>query len=132
MADRDDEIRVAVREWFDAFNSGDFDTAIRRVDPDFEFLRPGGLPPLHGAEAMRAWMEPDAFESQVVDVLSMEINGDRVLVRQRTRVRGAGSGIEVELESWLVLTFDEEHELATRAEAFPSDREAEARKATGL
>ena|SRR5829696_3066113 len=132
MARSDEEIAGAVREWFDAFNREDFDAAIQRVHPDVEFIRPGGLPPLYGAEAMRAWMEPDAFESQVVELRDITVNGDRVLVRQRTRVRGAGSGIEVELESWLVLTLDMEREVARRLEAFQLDDEAAARRAAGL
>jgi hypothetical protein len=52
-------------------------------------------------------------------------------VRQHARARGAGSGIELDIEAWSVWTLDDEG-LATRLEFFLNHQEAEAREAAGL
>ena len=101
----------------DALNRGDFDTAIQLAHPEIVFVRPGGLPELRGREAIRAWMEPDAFETQELELLGHEVEGSRVLTHQRTTARGAGSGIEMEIESFVVWTFDADG-LVRRVEAF--------------
>ena len=53
-------------------------------------------------------MEPDAFETQVVEPREYTVAGNKVLVEQDIKVRGAGSGIELEIHSWNVWSFDEE------------------------
>ena len=111
----------------DAINRGDFDSAIQLADPDIVFVRPGGLPQLRGAEAVRAWMEPDAFESQRYELLDHQAEGNRVLTRQRTIAKGAGSGIEMEIESLSVWTFSDEGKV-TRVEAFTPAEEDAARR----
>jgi ketosteroid isomerase-like protein len=113
---------------YEAFNRGDFDVAAELAHPEVEYVRPGLEAPLRGAAAVREWMEPDAFEEQRVEPLEFEVNDNRVLIRQRTRARGAGSGIELSIETWIVFTFD--GGLITRGEAFL--REDEAREAAGL
>jgi ketosteroid isomerase-like protein len=123
-----DEMIERLRRNNEALNRGDFDTAIELAAADIVFVRPGGLPELRGAEAVRAWMEPDAFESQENEVLSFEPEGNRVLTRQITRARGAGSGIEMEIEAIAVWTFDEDGRVA-RVEAFTPAEEDEARRA---
>ncbi len=75
---------------------------------------------------MRAWMEPDAFESQVIEPEEFEVAGSRVLVRQHATARGAGSGIEMEIDAWSLWTFDEEGR-ATRVEFYLHHQEDEAR-----
>jgi hypothetical protein len=75
-------------------------------------------------------MEPDAFEEQRVEPLAFEVSGNRVLIHQRTTARGAGSGIELDIETWAVFTFDDG--LIVRGEYFALDQEAEARQAAGL
>jgi ketosteroid isomerase-like protein len=112
----------------EALNRGDFDGAVEMADPDVVFVRPGGLPELRGVDAVRAWMEPDAFESQRIDLLSFEVEENRVLTRQRTTARGAGSGIEMEIVSLTVWTFNEEGNVI-RVEAFPAHEEEAARRA---
>jgi len=112
----------------DALNRGDFDAAIEMAAPDIVLVRPGGLPALHGAEAVRAWMEPDAFESQKIEMLSHEVVGNRLLMRSRTKAKGAGSGIEVEIEALTVWTFTEDGKVG-RVEAFTPAEEDEARRA---
>ncbi len=93
-----------MQEGFARFNAGDFDGIEEFVSPDVVLERPGGLPPLRGWDAMRQNFEPDAFASQTMTPLSWEINHDKVLIHTSIRSRGAGSGLELESETWLVWT----------------------------
>jgi ketosteroid isomerase-like protein len=120
-----------LRNAYEAFNREDFDSAVEMAHPEIEFARPGGQASVRGVRGLRAWMEPDAFEKQTIDPLEFSVAGTRVLVRQHAQIRGAGSGIEVEIESWCVWTFNDEG-LATRLEFFLHHQEAEALKAAGL
>ena len=72
-------------------------------------------------------MEPDAFESQASEPREIEIEGNRALIHQQTRARGAGSGIEIEIGSWAVLTFDEDGRV-TRLENYLEHEQDEARR----
>jgi ketosteroid isomerase-like protein len=118
----------ALRENNDAISRGDFDAAIELADPDIVFVRTGALPELRGAEAVRAWMEPDAFESQTYEILDHEVNGNRVLTRSLTKARGAGSGIEMEIESLTLWDFNDAGKIS-RVEIFLMDQEEAARRA---
>jgi ketosteroid isomerase-like protein len=131
MSDREQEMINSLRRAYDAFNRGDFDTAIDLAHPAIEYVPPGGQAPLRGVDAFRAWMEPDAFESQQVQPREFRINGNKALVRQRARARGAGSGVELDIEMCAVWTFDDDG-LVTRAEAFLPHQDAEAAEAAGL
>jgi ketosteroid isomerase-like protein len=122
MALTEEQMIDALRRQTDAINRGDFDAAIELADPDVVFVRPGGLPVLRGAKAVRAWMEPDAFDSQTYELLSHEGQGNRMLTHQRTTARGAGSGIEMEIESLTLWTFNDQGKVA-RVEAFPIQEE---------
>jgi len=124
----EEELIERLRRNAEALNRGEFDAVIQMADPDIVFVRPGGLPDLEGAEAVRAWMDPDAFESQSVEIDSFEVKGNRVLTRQRTTARGAGSGIEMEIEALVVWTFDEQGKV-TRVETFTAQEEDAARRA---
>jgi ketosteroid isomerase-like protein len=126
----EEQMVKALRENNEALNRGDFDTAIALAAPDIVYVRPGRLPELRGTEAIRAWMEPDAFESQETELLAFEAAGRRVFTRQLTRARGAGSGIEMEIESVAVWTFNEDGKL-TRVETYTLEDEDEARRAFG-
>lgn len=125
------DLLARVREFVDIVNRGEFDTAATHAHPDIVLVRPGGLPPTTGREAFRAWMEPDAFESQTYELLEGEVIGHRVLARVRSVARGAGSGIEMEVVTWGVWTFDEPG-LVTRCEYFLEHDEAAARQAAEL
>ena len=131
MDGRDAAMIDAVRRTFEAFNRGDFDAAVEIAHPEIEFVPPGGQASRRGAEALRAWMEPDAFEEQRVEPLDFRVEGNKVLVHLHTRARGAGSGIELEVDLWAVWTFDDEL-LVTRVEAFLPHQESEALEAAGL
>jgi ketosteroid isomerase-like protein len=130
-SDRDQEIIASLRRTFEAFNRADFDAAIKNAHPEIEFVPPGGQSSLRGADALRAWMEPDAFEEQRIEPVEFRIKGNKVLVRQHTRARGAGSGIELELDMWAVLTLNDDG-LVTRLESFFIHDETQALEAAGL
>jgi ketosteroid isomerase-like protein len=131
MSDRGEEIVVGLRRIYEAFNRGDFDAAIALMHPEMEYVPPGGQSSLRGAEAVRAWMEPDAFEENQVEPLEFSIHDNKVLVRQHAKARGAGSGIELDMEIWGVWTLNDDG-LATRFEVYLPHQEAEALKAAGL
>lgn len=131
MPNRDEELIARLRRAYDAFNREDFDAAIGFADPELEFIRPGGQSPVKGADAMREWMEPDAFEEQNIEPLEFTVEGNKVLVFQRARARGAGSGIDLDIDSWAVWTLNDEG-LATRLEFYLNHQKAEAFEAAGI
>ena len=121
-----------VRRWLEAVNREDFDAALALVHADIEFVPPGGQAPYRGAESLRRWMEPDAFREQVVRPLESVVAADRtILARQHVTARGAASGIELDVISWSVWTFDEEG-LITRIEIYLDHEADKAREAAGL
>ena len=121
----------ALQRTYEAFNRGDFDAAVAIAHPEMEFVPPGGQASLRGAAAVRAWMEPDAFEEQKVEPREFRVNGNKVLVSQHTWGRGAGSGIEMEVDVLSVWTLNDDG-LVTRLEAFLPHEETEALEAAGL
>jgi hypothetical protein len=129
MGERDEEIVTRLRRFYGAFNRGDFEAATEVADPAIEFVRPMGS--LHGADALRGWMRPDAFEEQQIEPSEFTVNGNRVLVRNHVRAQGAGSGIEVDVAGWSVWTLNEDC-LATRLEFLLDHQRAEALEAAGL
>jgi limonene-1,2-epoxide hydrolase len=123
----EDELIRRLHSGYEAFNRRDYDAVMQWVHPEMAYVSPSALTELRGAEAFRAWMEPDAFESQESEVRSIEIAANRALIRQMTRARGAGSGIEMEVESWAVWTFDDEGRV-TRIEIYLEHEEEQARR----
>ncbi len=119
-----------LRNTYDAFSRGDFDAALEFAHPDIEFVPPTGEAH-RGIDNFRKWMEPDAFDWQVVEPLEFFVSGNKVLVRQQVRARGAGSGIELEVRSWGLWTVAEDGR-AIRLQGFLEQQEAEARRAAGL
>jgi ketosteroid isomerase-like protein len=124
-------IEERVRAGYAAFNRGDFDEAATYYHPNVELRRPGGLTPLVGSDALRAWMEPDAFSEQTIEPVSVEVGNGRVLIHQRMRALAAGSGIEMENDTWAVMSYDEEL-LVTRIETWMFHEEAAAREHAGI
>lgn len=120
-----------VRTSYDAFNRQDFDAAVSYAHPDIEYHPVDGREPIRGVSGYRQWMEPDAFEEMNVTLLEIEACGDQYLVHQDVKARGAGSGIEMELLFFTVITFDSDDRII-RIQAFLPQEEAEARQAAGL
>jgi len=131
LSDRDEELIASLRRTYEAFSRADFDHAMEIAHPEVVLVPPGGQSPLKGANALRAWMEPDAIEEQRIEPREFRVNGDKVLVHQRTWARGAGSGIELEVDLWVVWTLTDDG-LVTRIEAFLVHQEGEALAAAGL
>jgi len=80
----------------EAFNRGDHEAVLALLADDVEWKRVDGLPDeggtLRGKDATRAWLEPEVFAEA----------GDTVLMRSRFHARGAGSGIELNVEAYTV------------------------------
>jgi ketosteroid isomerase-like protein len=94
-----------VRRSFEAFASGDFETAFAAFDPDAEWKTAEDEPDsrtLRGTEELRHWAvslaEPwtDRFDRSVVPEDYIDL-GDWVVVPTSGRLHGKGSGIEVEV-----------------------------------
>jgi limonene-1,2-epoxide hydrolase len=124
----DEEKIERVRSLLEAMNAGRYDDAVRLSNPDVTLVRAGAGGELTGREKLREWMEPDAFESQVTEILSWEAAGNRVLAQVRSRARGAGSGIEIDIIAWTVYAFDDEGRF-TRVEIHLEHEEDKARSA---
>ncbi len=124
------DIEARLRNGFAAFNKGDYDTVVKEVAPDLEFLRPGSQPLLHGAAAFRQWLEPDALEVMTTEILDLRVAEDKVLLRQRTTARGAGSGIELDVASWTVWTLNADG-LAKRIELYLDHEKEDALRSWG-
>jgi ketosteroid isomerase-like protein len=127
----DEEMIAALRRLHDASNRGDYEAVVQLAHPDVELVRAGGQSSVKGVAALREWLEPDAFEEQRLEPLDFKVNGDKVLVREHSTARGAGSGIELDVEGWIVWTLDD-HGLVTRAQIFLPNEEAEALESAGL
>jgi ketosteroid isomerase-like protein len=123
-----------VRRWLAAISGGseDFDRALTLVHRDVVLVPPGDQPPYMGADSVRRWMEPDAFQEQVVKTFEPIVVTERtILGRQLVMARGAASGIELDVLTWSVWTFDEDG-LITRIEIYRDHEEDRAREAAGL
>jgi ketosteroid isomerase-like protein len=125
---KDAEMVESLRRGFDAYSRGAFDVAVENFDPEVELIPSGRQPMIKGVGAIRAWMEPDALESQVVEPLEFRIAGNKVLVKHRSKMRGAGSGIEAEFVNWSVWTFNDAG-VVTRFEIFLPNEEPDALEA---
>jgi ketosteroid isomerase-like protein len=120
-----------IRAFYDVYSRGDFDALPKPLHPDIEVILAGNQTSIKGAAQVRAWIEPDAFASQVIEPLSLRDLGNRVLVRAHTKIRGAGSGIEAEFPFWAVWTINEAA-IPTRVEIYLDHQKAEALEAAGL
>ena len=125
-----DGVRI-LRSGYEAFNRGDFKAAVELMHPDIEMQRAQSAPdpePVRGVEAIRAWMQPDIFEEQHVDLVEIVENGDKIFVEGQFRVRARGSGIQIDDRAWHVWTIRDGK--AARLEFYA--RRADALEAAGL
>ena len=116
-----------MRSQYEAYSRCDFDAVMERAHPDMVVVRAGGQGEIRGPERIRAWMEPDAFASQVLEPLEFQVAAEKVLVRVRGTLRGAGSGIQMVVPSWAVWTFDDQDRVM-RIETYLEHEEDEARR----
>lgn len=115
-----------LREGYEAFNRGDFDGALKMMHPDVVMNRGERTldpEPIRGVDQLRAFMEPDIFASQQIEVQQVIATDRRVLLKVALFGRTSGTGIEVStqifyvltLRDWLVVRFDASQD---RDEAF--------------
>ena len=103
MADRA-AIETLLRGAFDAFNRGDMDALIGKLDPEIDVsVAPGLANPgvWRGIDEfmqmVESWSEP--FESLRNEILSLDfVDSEHVIADMRQRAVGAGSGVPVEME----------------------------------
>ena len=131
MTQREARLVAVLRGGYKAYSRRDFDEACRGFHPDITLIPAGGQLPIRGLEKVRAWMEPDAFEAEVLEPLDFTIAGDKILVRLGACARGSASGIELHFREWAVWTFDADGR-ATQLEFYLEREEAEALEAAGL
>ena len=118
--------------WLEAISDEDFDAAMALVHRDVVLVPPGDQGPYMGAESVRRWMEPEAFPRQMIDVLETVAGPDgRILARHHITARGRYSGIELDVVSWSVWTFDQDG-LIRRIEIYLERDGDGAREAAGL
>jgi ketosteroid isomerase-like protein len=114
-----------IRDAYAAFSGGDIEAVVALLAEDVEFRPPPTSPdpePLHGREAAREYLLPNLFDEQSAEPLEIVEEGDRVLVEARVRVRGSGSGVEIDDTVFHLWHVDLERECAVRFEVF-MDRE---------
>src|SRR3954469_25992541 len=99
MDERDVAMIDALRRAHEAFNRGDFDAAMQIAHPAVEFAPPGGQASLRGAEALRAWMEPEAFEEQRIEASISGSSAGRSLCTRTHRL-----GEPAAASSWISRT----------------------------
>ncbi len=109
MAERD--LRTFA-ESVEAVNRGDWDAVIRVCDPEIEFIaqRSPVQGTYHGHEGMRRfWADTqetfDLFRGEFPDVRDL---GDGVLAIGKLRVRGKGSGVEMDLPSAILSRYGDD------------------------
>lgn len=88
----------------------DFDLFAGMLHPDVEFQTnwPGLGPAVHGVEGARRWVElfQEPWESVRFDVREVvEVDEETVFVAAHVRGRGKGSGVDVEMDIFDVLTY---------------------------
>lgn len=86
-----------LRDSYEAYNRGDFDAAAENLHPDVSYARVSDVEQtLEGADAVRANMEPDVWEKQIVEIHATEVIGECVVVDTTFHAEGRGSGIQLD------------------------------------
>jgi ketosteroid isomerase-like protein len=132
MAGIDWEARIS--EAIDAFNRGDYETALTHASDDVELRRidtsPDSRDIVRGRERVVEFFRPDVFVDQRGELVEFVPAGEgTTITRIRFSARGAGSGLELPpLDSFVVWRID--GDAIARIE-FYTELEA-ARRAAGL
>jgi ketosteroid isomerase-like protein len=121
-----------LRDGLAAYNRGDYEQVLAYASDDVELKRtddsPDSMEILHGRAAVLGWFQPDAFTDQHLELLKLDTGVDSVVGHLRFTARGAGSGMPVEIESFVVYRLD--GGLVRRLEVY--NEEPAARAAAGL
>ncbi len=96
------------REYIDAYNRRDFDTALQHFDPNIQWVLPAlqASDSAQGPESVRRFWEglDETMDELRLDPQEFVDCGDRVAVRLRYFGRGKGSGVEIETEMYHQVT----------------------------
>jgi ketosteroid isomerase-like protein len=121
-----------VREWYEAFNRGDFEGWLDLLDPDvtWQAAREDPDSALHrGKDGLRRYAEQwiEAYDSLRVEPLDFIDRGEQVVVWVRVTGAGRISGIALDMEQAQVMTLRDGrivrvHEYFDRAEALEAAR----------
>jgi ketosteroid isomerase-like protein len=104
------ELTDTILAAYDSFNRGEMEPMLQLLHTDVEWIPPPTSlepEPLHGREAVREYLAPNFFESQIAEPLETIEHGNRVLVVARVRARGRGSGIELDQTVYHLLTIED-------------------------
>jgi ketosteroid isomerase-like protein len=111
-----------LREAYDAFNRGDFDTVVGALHPEVEWHRVADWEDtLYGREAVRAFMAPDVFTRQATEVEELTVHGEKMLVRARF-IGVTKEGVELSQVGYQLWTVRDG--LAAKLETFSDEEEA--------
>jgi ketosteroid isomerase-like protein len=122
-----------LRQSFEAFDRRDRSAWLASHDQDVEVVTDRYWPEANAVRGRDAAWEfyvkvAEAFERLLARDAELMDGGDAVVAHQRSDVRGRASGAEVELDYWVVVTFQDGRIVR---EAWFEDR-AEALEAAGL
>ena len=130
----EENVRV-VREGFESFMRGDWETTTRLIDPEVEFHGTvGGLEEGRVTHGLREFLESfeaddmEAWEERRLEAEEFIDAGDLVVVLLHEYRRGKGSGIELEIDTALVCALEDGR--VARIQGY-MDRDA-AQEAAGL
>jgi ketosteroid isomerase-like protein len=102
---------ATVRRYIEEFNRRDFDCLVADADPDVELSEwpdAPGAQTYRGPDGVRQALDQwfDTWEWMRLEIEDIvEIDGDRVLFTLHQRVKGRGSGIEIEIKAFNVYSF---------------------------
>ena len=122
----------AARAGYEAWARGDLEQAVAAITPDFELHEDPAFPEAsvyYGPDAFVSYARSflEMFEEWSLDVEELIEHGDQLLAFVRWRVRGKGSGAEVQMPIAHLWTFRGAHPVRMRAYLDA----AEARRALG-
>jgi ketosteroid isomerase-like protein len=125
----EESIGERIQGGIEAFNAGDHDAVLEYLSDDVAWKRIDGLPDtgggwIHGKEAVRAFLKPEVFDLAQIEALEVVERENTVLLHAIFHARGAGSGIEMTTQAYLVYRFTEEG-LASRVESWRTRDDAE-------
>jgi hypothetical protein len=124
-----------VRQAVEAWNANDWDTIRELNHPDVEILAPPGWPEagtFKGWDAVHEQFErlKDPWSEEQVTILGLEeVSDGVVLCNARWIGEGQTSGIEMDLEMWVIYAYEDDKIVLT---GFNFDREAALRMAEEL
>jgi ketosteroid isomerase-like protein len=110
LSDMAESLQVeTIRAAYRAFNGGDIEAVVNLLDEEVE-LRPAASSlephPLRGRQAVREYLTPDLFALQTAEPEEFIEEGNRILVRARTRARGRESGVELDQTVFHLFTLE--------------------------